>query len=289
MAAALLFSTGGAALKAGTFGAMQLSGLRSAVAALTLLVWARGRVTCSRATVAGGIAYAATVTSFVMANRSTTAANAIFLQSSAPLYLVLLAPWLLGERFRTRDVPFLVVLGAGMWLALSGTPHASRTAPDPALGNLVALGSGLTWALTLASLRRAERGTADTRGTGLSIVILGNGIAAAAALPFVWPLPSATPWQWLTVLYLGVFQIGMAYGCLTVAVRRLPALEASLLLLLEPALNPVWTWLVHGEAPGRRVIAGGAAIIATTAIRAVLLERQRPPLPAPAPMPPSSG
>ena len=100
-------------------------------------------------------------------------------------------------------------------------------------------------------------------------MVAGNLIAFAIGLPFLFPLPSATLAEWTTLAYLGVFQIGVAYVWLTSAMAHLPALEASLLLLLEPVLNPVWTWLVRGENPGVWVWTGGAIIIAATAAKTI--------------------
>jgi drug/metabolite transporter (DMT)-like permease len=99
--------------------------------------------------------------------------------------------------------------------------------------------------------------------------VIGNLIACAIGLPFVFPLPAASPVEWATVVYLGVVQIGVAYVLLTNAMSHLPALEVSLLLLLEPVLNPIWAWLVRAENPGAWVWAGGAIIIAATAFKTV--------------------
>jgi drug/metabolite transporter, DME family len=270
LAAAVLFSTGGAGLKTAAFTAAQLSTLRSGIAAVALLIWIRGRVSLSAGVLGAAVAYATTVTLFVASTKLTTAASAIFLQASAPLLIVPLGAFLLNEHLRLRDLPFLAVMAVGMWLSFSGRATTSGTAPDPASGNLLALVCSVTWAVTLLSLRALER-QSSTQGSGLSVVVLGNAIAAIAASPFAWPLPAAPAVDWATVLYLGVFQIAVAYWCLTAAVRHLPALEVSLLLLLEPVLNPIWTWLVRGEAPGGAVIAGGAVILGATAIRAVVL------------------
>ena len=261
-------------LKASAFSTLELSGLRSGIAALALLLWARGRIQITRPVCGGAVAYAATVTLFVAANKLTTGANAIFLQSSAPIFLVILAPTLLHERFRSRDLAFLLVFALGMWLAFVGSPQPSFTAPDPPAGNILGLASSLTWALTLVSLRFLERDPARSGG-GLSVVILGNILATLFALPAFLSRPQADVGSWLAVIYLGVAQIALAYLCLTSAVRRLPALEVSLLLLLEPVLNPIWTWLVHGEQPGRLVITGGAVILAAAAIRVALESRSQ--------------
>ena len=268
LAAALLFSTGGAGLKTDAFTALQMSSLRSGIAAVALLLWMRGQVQVSPAIAGAAGAYAITVTLYVAATKLTTAANAIFLQSSAPVSIVLLGPWLLGERLRRRDVPFLMVVAGGMWLAFVGSPPASHTAPDPPLGNLLALLCSVTWALTLISLRAVARAPSPP-GAAISVVMLGNALASIVVAPALWPWPAADAMAWGTVVYLGVCQIGVAYLFLSAAVRRLPAIEVSLLLLLEPVLNPLWTWIVRGEEPGVAVMAGGAIILAATAWRAL--------------------
>jgi DME family drug/metabolite transporter len=272
LAAALLFSTGGAGLKTDAFSVSQISALRSGIAAVALLIWLGGRVRVSPLTVGAATLYAGTVTLFVAATKLTTAAHAIFLQSAAPLYLVLLGPVVLGERVRGRDMAYLALVGIGLWFCFLGRPAATGTAPDPETGNLLGIVCSLTWAFTLIALRYIEREPAQ-RGGGLDVVVAGNAIASLVALPFAWPLPVASPVEWATVTYLGVCQIGVAYWCLTTAVRQLPALEVSLLLLVEPVLNPLWTWLLRGEEPGRAVLAGGGVIVAATAARALLSER----------------
>jgi DME family drug/metabolite transporter len=265
--AALLFSTGGAAIKMSGFSGTQIASLRSGVAAVALALWLRGRLTWSRDIAGAAVVYAATLTLFVNATKLTTAANAIFLQSTAPLYLLLLAPLLLREPVGRRDVWYLAAVGTGLIACFAGRPAATATAPDPALGNLFGLAAGFTWALTLLALRRTGRGDASG-DAGITAVVAGNARGMVGARPFSLPLPrGASPAEWATIAYLGIFQIGVAYMCLTAAVRHLPALDLSLLLLLEPVLNPVWAWLICGEAPGLWVMAGGSLIIGATALK----------------------
>lgn len=267
-AAAILFSTGGAGIKAAAFTGLQVSALRSGIAAIVLIAVLRGRLVLSPAMFATGVVYAATVTLFVLSTKLTTAANAIFLQATAPLYLLLLGPLMLSERFRARDVVFLAGVAAGLVLCVIGQPAPTTTAPDPTTGNILAIVCSVTWALTLMGLRYVQRDHAQT-GVGLSAVALGNLLASLAAVPFARPLPSASAVEWATIVYLGVCQIGLAYVFLTAAIRVLPALEVSLLLLIEPVLNPTWTWLIRGENPGAYTITGGAIIIVATAIKSV--------------------
>ena len=268
LAAAVLFSTGGAGIKAAAFTGLQVSALRSGIAAVILIALLRGKLVLSPPMIATGVVYAATVTLFVLSTKLTTAANAIFLQATAPLYLLLLAPVILSERFRARDVAFLIGVAVGLVLCVIGQPLPTTTAPDPTTGNVLALVCSITWALTLLGLRYVQRDHALT-SVGLSAVALGNLFASLAAWPFAWPLPSASPIEWATIAYLGVCQIALAYIFLTAAMRVLPALEVSLLLLIEPVLNPTWTWLIRGEHPGVYTIVGGAIIIGVTAIKSV--------------------
>jgi len=261
--AALLFSTGGAAIKAAAFTGWQIASLRSGFAALALVLIAPGaRRGWTRQSVLVGVAYAACLTLFVLANRLTTAANTIFLQSTAPLYLLILAPWLLKEPVRRQDLGFMLAVAFGLTLFFLGVEQPAATAPDPVRGNLLALISGFCWALTVVGLRwlSAKPG----RGTPIAAVTSGNLTAFLVTLPFALPLGAHSITDWSVLVYLGVFQIALAYVLVTSAINHIPALEASVILLIEPALNPVWAWLVQGEVPAIWAMAGGAIILAAT-------------------------
>jgi drug/metabolite transporter (DMT)-like permease len=222
-----------------------------------------------------GVAYAATLTLFVLANRLTTAANTIYLQSTAPLYLALLAPWLLREPTRRQDLVFMAAVGVGLALFFVGVDPPAETAPNPLRGNMLALASGFFWALTVCGLR--WMGSAGgKRGSAAVAVVAGNAIAFLAALPFALPFGSHTAGDWALIGYLGVFQIALAYVLVTRALTTMPALEASLILLIEPVLNPVWAWIFQGERPGIWALIGGGVILGATMIRAVLDARRGP-------------
>lgn len=265
LAAAALFSSGGAAIKAVSLGAWQVAGLRSAVAAAALLLIlpeARRRPPPRVPLI--GVAYAATLVLFVLSNKLTTSASAIFLQSTAPLHVLLLSPWLLGERVRRADLAYMAVLALGLASFFVGLDPVSATAPNPWLGNVLATLSGVTWALTVMGLRALGRGGSDW---GPASAFWGNVIACLVCLPLALPIESSRPVDWAVIAYLGVFQIAFAYMFLIRGLRRVTALEASLLLLLEPVLNPIWAWMVHGERPGAWSIAGGLLILAATLAR----------------------
>jgi drug/metabolite transporter, DME family len=264
--AAVLFSTGGAAIKTAALSGLQVASLRSGIAAAALLLLLRGRVRWSWRVCGVGAVYAATLVLFVSATKLTTAASAIFLQSAAPLHIAVLAPLVLGERVRGRDLVVLAAAATGLTLCFVGRPAASLMAPDPAMGNILGILCSLSWASTLLGLRWLENREPDS---ALSAVVVGNLLAFLAGVPVLWPLPGASGADWATLAYLGVVQIGCAYVLLTGAVRHLPALQVSLLLLLEPVLNPVWTWMVRGENPGAWTLAGGAVIVCGAAVQAV--------------------
>jgi drug/metabolite transporter (DMT)-like permease len=270
VAAALLFSTGGAVIKATVMTSWQVASLRSGIAAVALaLLLPEARHSIRPRTLVVSVAYAATLVLFVTANKLTTAANTIFLQSTGPLYILLLAPWLLRERIRGADVAFMAVVGAGLVLFFVGSDPPVLTAPAPFQGNVLAALSGFTWALTLMGLR--WMGSDGIPGSAAGAVVLGNALACLVALPMAFPFFSGTGvGDWAAVLYLGLFQIALAYAFVTRAVGKLPALEISMILLIEPALNPFWAWLVHGERPGPWALAGGALILGATAFRSVV-------------------
>ena len=275
LAAAALFSTGGAAIKAaGQMNGWQVASFRSGVAALALvLLLPECRRGWKRATWLVGLGYAATLILFVQATKLTTAANAIFLQSTAPLYLILLGPWVLKEPLRGRDLGFLAALAAGLSLFFVGVESPQATAPDPVRGNLLGVTSGVAWALTVTGLRWLGReSTSGPTGNPIAAVAVGNAIACAFCLP--WALPaSGGAADWFVVVYLGVFQIGLAYVFMTRGLRHVRAIEAALLLSLEPVLNPVWAWTVHGERPSSWAIAGGAVIVVATVANGIAAGR----------------
>jgi drug/metabolite transporter (DMT)-like permease len=276
LAAAALFSTGGAGIKAVSLGAWQVGCLRASIAALTLFIVlpeTRRRPTLRVLGIA--CCHSATMLLFVLANKLTTAAGAVYLQSTAPLWVLILSPWLLHERIRRTDVVAMLILGAGLASFFIGADAASRTAPNPLLGNVLAVISSLSWALTIMGLRWAGRGAGEGEGVNLGPVsaLFGNLLTALICLPMALPLPPLGVRDLGILSYLGVVQVGLAYVCLLRGLRGVPAFEASLLILLEPVLNPIWAWWLHGERPGAGSIAGAALILGATVFKSVFDQR----------------
>lgn len=256
LAAAALWSTAGAAMKLCGLDGLQIAGGRSLVAGLFLLAVLPGarRLPTRRMLLAIG-GYAATVILFAMANKLTTAANAIFIQSSAPLWVLVLSPVLLRERADRGELFAIPVYALGL-----GLFFLDELGPGQLQGNLVALAAGLTFGLCVLGLRRAQE-------EAQAALVWGNLLAAAAVLPFWSQGRTPTTSDLLLLAYLGVFQLGLAYLCFARGIARVPALEASLLVLLEPILNPIWTFAFTGEQPGPWALAGAGVVLAATVWR----------------------
>jgi len=273
--AAVLFSTGGLAIKATTLSSLQVAGARSALAAIVLwlLLPTWRRFWRPRALVVGAC-YATTFICFVVATKYTMSANAIFLQSTAPIYVLLLAPRLLGEKNRRSDYGVTLLLMLGLGLFFVDGDSATTTAPNPAFGNAMAIAAGLSMALGLMGLRWLGRdGIVDGEDPSGAAALAGNVLAAVVCLPFLLPLPDVEVRDLVLISYLGAIQIGLGYWVLTRGLRSVPAVDVSLLLLAEPVLNALWVWIVLGERPGPWSTLGCGLILGATWLRVALQSR----------------
>jgi|UniRef100_A0A7V3YFA2 drug/metabolite transporter (DMT)-like permease len=255
LAAALFWSLGGLLIKLVTWNPVAIAGVRSAIACGFLLCFFRPRLRLTRLEVLGGLAYAATVVLFVLANKLTTAANAILLQYGAPVYVALLSQWLLGEVPSRFDWFSVVLVVCGMVLFF-----LDQLSPGNMLGNFVAIGSGVAFAFLIVTLRMQKD------AEPLQSVFVGNLFAALAGLPFCFgPLPGGRSLTGLVLL--GTVQIGLSYLLYAQAIRKVRALEASLIPMIEPVLNPLWVFLAFGESPGRFALLGGGVILFAVFLR----------------------
>jgi drug/metabolite transporter (DMT)-like permease len=266
-ATALLWSSGGLAIKLVDVGPFALTGVRSALSALTLLLLLRGAVDLrlTPARLGAAASYACMLLSNVAATKMTTSANAILLAYTAPIYVALLAPRLLGEPTRKRDWLFVLAVLCGMSLFFM-----DRLSPTGLWGNVVAVGTGMSYAAFTLLMRR-QKGASP-----VDSVVMGHLLTAVIGLPFLiaGPLPDAS--SWLGLAYLGVIQQGVSLALYAWAIKRLGALEAILIMTLEPILNPVWVALGTSEIPGLWAIAGGAVVLAAVTLRGTLGALRRP-------------
>jgi drug/metabolite transporter (DMT)-like permease len=269
MLLSILFgSSAGLFIKLSSWDAMALNGARSLVAAITVWIFLRRpNFTWSRAQIGGAVFYALMLITFIQANRWTTAANAAFLQYTSPLWVALFSIWLLHERPQRSDWLTMFAIAVGMLLFFGG-----KLSPEGLRGNLIAVLSGMCVALFLIALRQQKDGSPT------ETVLLGNLIAAAVGLPFIMfgdqPLNIR---EISIILFLGVFQLGLTFILVTLAIKQLSAMESILIESLAPVLNPLWVFLFINEIPSPSAIAGAAIIVTAVAIRAITAARHTKP------------
>lgn len=273
--AVLLWSTGGLFIKLTSLDAYQVTFFRSLLAAITVLIIARkDGLRINAFGILATLIYSTLLFLFVWATKHTTAANAIFLQYTAPIYILILAPFVIGEKFHVRDLATVVFCIAGMSLFFVG----DLTIGD-IQGNIAALGSGIFLGLYIMLLRHPKA----MGMSGMITVIYGNFLLAIVTLPSgIAAIPTITLKDILAVGFLGVFQIGISYILFIKGVRMgTRPLDASIIGFIEPLLNPVWVFLFVGERPSNWAILGGAIIVATVLVHTLIQYRTKPPVSAP--------
>jgi DME family drug/metabolite transporter len=254
--AALLWSTGGLFIKATSLNAYELTFGRSLLAAVTVALFTRREgFGLNFIAILASATYAVLLLLFVIATKLTTAANAIFLQYTAPIYVMLLEPLFYKERFRPGDLLTVIACLAGMSLFFVG-----KLRPEDVSGNLAALASGLCFAFYFLLLRH-PRARAVNRA---SSVIYGNLLLVLITAPVgLKAMSHISANDAGSILFLGIFQLGLAYTLFTLGMARgVRSLDASIVSYIEPVLNPVWVFLVLGERPSAWALVGGIIIIA---------------------------
>jgi len=268
LAAALLWSTGGLFIKWIQLSAYELSFYRSLLAALTVAFFTRREgFGINRMTVLTSVLYAGLLLFFVLATKLTTAANAIFLQYTAPIYVLILEPLFYKEKFRRADLVTVVACIAGMSLFFVG-----KLRPQDVSGNMAALASGVCFAFYILLLRHPH----SQRINRASSVIYGNLLLVLITAPMgLTAIPKLAVWDAGVVAYLGVIQIGVAYTLFTLGMARgVRSLDAGIVGYIEPVLNPVWVFIALGERPSRFALAGGAIIIVAVMVHTLLGARR---------------
>lgn len=273
--AAVLFSTGAVALKSLTMDPLPRACMRSGTAAVFLfLLLPNARRRPSLRTLLLSCVFALSTSSTVMAVSNAPAATALFLQAISPGLVLIGGALFLKERMQRTDFVSLSLIAAGFTCLMLAPHAASETAPDPARGLAFACVGAVAWACVVLGLRRASSLSTADGDASQQAIAWGNAIACFATLLLAWPLPSVGARDVLVIGYLGVFQIGLAYALLVRGLRSVPAFQASMLLLLEPVLTPVWTFFVHGERPHAWTICGGALALSGSAANAFFASRR---------------
>jgi drug/metabolite transporter (DMT)-like permease len=260
---ALLWSTGGLLIKIVSWNPLAIAGVRSLIGGIVILVYLRRpRFTWSLAQIVGAVSYAACMILFVIANKLTTAANAIMLQYTAPLYAAVFGWLFLKEKASVVDWVTIVVVLGGMVLFFM-----DKLSVGNMVGNVLAIVSGVFFGGSIVAFR------AQKEGSSLESILLSHVITMIVSIPFLWQgHPTLAGWGGLA--FLGVFQIGISSILLAYGVKRVTALQSILTAVLEPIFNPVWVFLVLGERPGPRALVGGVIILTAVTARSVISLRR---------------
>jgi len=277
--AVVLWSTGGLFIKLTALDAFAVNLGRSFFAAIVVAIFTYKKgLRLDRFTLFTSFLYAGTLSAFVYATKNTTAANAIFLQYTAPVYILILSPFILGEKFRVSDLITVVLCIGGMSLFFLDS-SGGATAPNVFVGNIAGLVSGVFFGLYFILLRHRR---SLQKNPALS-VFYGNLMIVLLMTPFVAMRPpeAVTASDLTAIAFLGIFQIGTAYILFTTGVAAgVRSMDASIIGFIEPLFNPVWVFLFVGESPSRWAIIGGAIIIVTVALHTIRQQTKRPVVPA---------
>ena len=263
LACSLLWSMAGIMFKYIPWNGVVIASLRAAIAGAVVLAFIRIRgmeLSVSAKTIPTGIAKGLTCLLFVVANKMTTAANAIVLQYTAPVFLLLFSALIYGRRFSRADVTAVGLTLAGISLFFLGQFDAGRM-----IGNLIAVAAGASMGvmyMLMGEVTESER---------LSSVLIGEAFTFLVGVPFLFlypPAVTAVPAAFIVIL--GIFQLGIPYILYSLAAGKCSPLACCLLGALEPLLNPLWVLIFYGEKPGVFALIGGAVVIATVTVWSML-------------------
>ena len=261
--AALMWSLGGIFIKLVDLNPMGIAGIRSLGAAVVLLIYIKKpRLYWNRYFFTGVLAYTAMVVLYVLSIRLTTAANAIFLEFTAPIYVVAFSYFLLNEKIDRFDILTMVIIFLGM-----GLFFMDELTFYGFWGNIMALVAGVCLALVTVLIRKEKE-------SAFEIVFYGNVLTAIICFTFIIEgLSNSTQLDWLIIFGLGIFQLGIPYILYTTALKYVSALDAILVGMLEPILNPIWVYIFIGEAMGEWAFIGGALVIIGTLGRVIIKQK----------------
>lgn len=262
--AATLWSSSGLLVKIMSWQPLAILSGRSMFSAVVFWTFLKCpfRLRWNRLQVVGAFGYVGGQLFFIMATKLTTAANAIFLQYTLPIYILLFGYWFLNERPRRADWISLFVIFTGLFLFFGDDLNFNGL-----YGNLLAILSGMSMAVLMLCMRKQKD------GTPANTILLGSLIGSVIGVPSLFH-ESFTPASIGMIAYLGIFQIGLSFVLYSIAIKQVPALESTLILTLEPILNPLWVFLVIGETPGKLALVGGLCVVAAVAGRALVSARE---------------
>jgi drug/metabolite transporter (DMT)-like permease len=255
---ALLWSLGGLLIKSIPWPPLAVAGGRSFIAGIFLVLMARPkRLALTPLALATAVCYAGCTICFVVATKLTSAANAILLQYSCPIWVALFGAWILRERPNRVDWIVIVatLIGIGLFFA-------DKLSIDHLSGNIVALLSGVFFGFMAILLRKQKD------AVPMDSIVLGTLLGGLVCIPALATAPALDTRGWIALVLLGTVQLGLAYFFYAHAIRHVSALEAVLIPIIEPILNPIWVMLALGEKPTHWALLGGAIVLTTSVFRA---------------------
>lgn len=263
--AAVLWSTGGLFIKLISLNSIQLSFFRSLLSALTiLLLFKKVAIKFNSGTLINALFYSAILILFVIAAKTTTVANAIFLQYTAPIYVLIFEPLVLKTKFEKKNLITILICFSGMVLFFMG-----KLSTGDITGNIIALLSGLALSFFLIGMKK------NKPEYQFATIFYGNLFITLICAFSIFDIQSLHWKDLMMVSYLGIFQIGIAYAIFSYGLKRINAIEASLVAMIEPVLNPVWTYLGYGEVPSGFAIIGGIVILFAILLRTIVFEKNK--------------
>lgn len=257
---AILWSSGGLFIKLISLNSMQLSFFRCLIAAVVFAIMFRKKILkVNPLAILNSIAYSAVLILFVIATKTTTAANAIFLQSTAPIYVLIFEPVLTKTKWERLDIITIAVCFIGMILFFMGD-----LTPGDIEGNIAALLAGVAFAAFFLGMKKNDP------QYGEASIFYGNVIVAIFCIPFILDMKLISVKDFAMVSFLGVFQIAFAYALFSYGLKKIKAVEASIISMFEPVLNPIWVFIGYGEVPSFYAIIGGIIIISAITSRTII-------------------
>ncbi|MCL2254996.1 MAG: DMT family transporter [Lachnospiraceae bacterium] len=255
IAASVCWSLGGVCIAFIPWGAMSIIGIRSFLAAIVFIIYKKSvKVNFTKGNILSALCLAATIILFVFANKLTTAAAAILLQFSAPVFIILIHLFFYKKKPRISEIVAVLVTIAGMLLFFF-----DQLDEGALIGNILAICSGMTFAGVFVCNKRDDCVPEQA-------ILLGFAINAVIGLPFAFFQVTADISAWIAVFILGIVQVGFAYIFFSIGIKRTPALLACLITAMEPVLNPAWVAIATREIPGKFTILGGTVIVITVVL-----------------------
>ena len=261
--AAILWSSGGLFIKLVTLTPMQISFFRCLIATLTFAIIFKQKILqYNKLSIVNSFFYAGVLIFYVIAMKTTTAANAIFLQSTAPIYVLIFEPIINKTKYERSNIITIAVCFFGMILFFLGD-----LTPGQLEGNFFALMAGILFAAFFLGMKKNDKKYQQ------SSIFLGNIIVALISLPFIFAIDEFAISDLWMVSFLGVFQIAIAYAFFSYGLKRVYAVEASIISMTEPVLTPLWVFIGYGEVPATTALMGGIIILTAISVRTIQMGR----------------